>query len=136
MNVEQAKEKLMFHSCSHPHIEDERWINGFMGSLRPFKGRLNDDNFHDVMACLKSLSSYLRESNLLDKQIVSAVTNIIYFGRAWAVEEEGMLRSNQLISDADVEKMDVWLSCLSDAFSMLLEGCDEKAAFELYHHEL
>jgi hypothetical protein len=55
---------------------------------------LKDDNFPDVMACLKSLSGYLRESNLLDKQIGSAITTIIHLGRAWAVEEEGMLRSN------------------------------------------
>ncbi len=132
MNFENVKEKLMFHSGRHPDIDDPRWGNGFLGSLRPFKGKLDESIFHDIMSCLRSLSDYLRNSDLLDKEIVSSINGILHYGRAWALEEEGMLRRNNLISDVDVEKMSDWLNCISDTFCILMDGCDDKKAFETY----
>ncbi|MCP3926948.1 MAG: hypothetical protein GY714_30690 [Desulfobacterales bacterium] len=86
------------------------------------------------MDCLRSIGDYLRDSDLVDKQIVSAVLGIIHLGRAWAVEKNGMLRSNNLISDEDVEKMEEWLSCMSDTFCLLMDGCDDDVAFESYYY--
>ena len=37
MTKEEAYILLSFHSCRNNDIENEKWENGFLGSLRPFK---------------------------------------------------------------------------------------------------
>ncbi|WP_335993961.1 hypothetical protein [Fusobacterium polymorphum] len=39
MNIELAKELLSFHSCRNDDINNPKWENGFLGSLRPFQGK-------------------------------------------------------------------------------------------------
>jgi hypothetical protein len=133
MTFEEAKEKLIFHSCYHPDFDKERWVKGFLGSLRPFKGKLYDFNFHDVMICIKSIASHLRESNCLDRQLIGAITDIIYYGKSWAVDENAMLRRNYLIKEREVAKMKLWLSCITQAYCRLLEGCEDEVAFQAYN---
>lgn len=48
---------------------------------------------------------------------------------AWAVEPEGMLRSNNLITDEQVALMEQWLSLFSYAVMTLIEGGGEEEAF-------
>ena len=55
MSIEEAKELLSYHSFRNENIEEPREINGFLGSLRPFKGELNEKNFIEVMECMKVL---------------------------------------------------------------------------------
>lgn len=44
MTKEDAIEELMYQSGAHENIESERWTNGFLGHLRPFHGKLCEDN--------------------------------------------------------------------------------------------
>ena len=55
MDKAEAKELLSFHSSRNSDIHNPKWINGFLGSLRPFCGELRKDNFIEVMECLKAL---------------------------------------------------------------------------------
>lgn len=53
MTSEEARISLSFHSGRNSDIKDPRWINGFLGSLRKFNGDIIEENFIDVMNCLK-----------------------------------------------------------------------------------
>lgn len=55
MTVEEAKGLLSYHSGRNPDFKNPKWENGFLGSLRPFTGSLNKDNFIEVMECLMYL---------------------------------------------------------------------------------
>ena len=49
MDKAEAKELLSFHSSRNSDIHNPKWINGFLGSLRPFCGELRKDNFIEVI---------------------------------------------------------------------------------------
>lgn len=55
MNIEEAKELLSFHSTRNNDIDNPKWGNGFLGSLRPFSGEMHKENFFEVMECLNVL---------------------------------------------------------------------------------
>jgi hypothetical protein len=134
MEIEDALIQLSFHSGRNESIDDPRWANGFLGSLRPFKTLdLVEKNFHSVVNCLRALFPYIQRNNQLDKQLVNDITTIIHFGRAWGVHEDGMLRRNNLISPKEVEQLDQWLECISSVWCMILVTEDESLAFEAYN---
>ncbi|MBC6447765.1 hypothetical protein [Actinokineospora xionganensis] len=129
MTPAEAREALLFHSALHPDIDDPRWENGFLGSLRPFKG-LREENFHEVMAALRVLAEPL-QADQVPREVVSSLVNICHLGRAWGLEPGGMLRRNGLIGDADIERLDDWICTISYAFFCVLDG-DVDEAFHEY----
>jgi len=135
MTPSEAKLRLSFHSGRNSNIDNPLWENGFLGSLRPYRGKPNENNFHDVIACLKALSNEIRNTKYLQKTIVADITTIIHFGRAWAVSEDGMLRSNNLVQEIDWKTIEGWIECISYAFACLLDGTDDETAFEPYTYE-
>ncbi len=54
-----------------------------------------------------------------------------HLSRAWAIEEDGMLRRNNLISKEQVALLSEWIDCISYAVMVLFEG-NEDEAFEPY----
>ena len=60
------------------------------------------------MAALRVLAPQLQEPQL-DAQIINALWSICHTARAWGVHEDGMLRRNDLISPADVERLESWI---------------------------
>ena len=66
MSIEEAKELLSYHSFRNENVEDPREINGFLGSLRPFKGELNENNFIEVMECMKVLQDEFSQKQVDD----------------------------------------------------------------------
>jgi len=131
MTTDQAKECLSFHSGRHSNYDDPRWQNGFLGSLRPYQGNLVEDNFHEVMNCLKVLAKELGKTDFIAKDVVSDIQGIIHYSRAWALYEEGMLRSNNLISDTDQKTIEIWIEILSHTFTLVVElGDDEEVWFD------
>ena len=73
MTSTQAKEFLLLHSFSHPDAaEHPKAARGFLGLLRPYRGRLFDENFHDVMQALKTLAPTLR-ATAIDRDVVAAL---------------------------------------------------------------
>ena len=60
MNIELAKELLSFHSCRNDDINNPKWENGFLGSLRPFQGKIYEKNF-SIFALLRlGFRSYVK----------------------------------------------------------------------------
>ena len=131
MTTEQAKELLSFHSGRHEDIDNPKWKDGFLGSLRPYQGKLIEDNFHEVISCLRILSEGLCQEKV-EQNVVSDIMGIIHLGRAWGIYENGMLKRNKLISEKDSRLLESWIEIISYTFMMILDTGDEEIAFEEY----
>lgn len=121
MTFEEARERLRFHCGSHPDIEDPRWEQRFLQSLRPYRG-LDEVAYHDLNACVDAVSDHLQNSGTLDRDVINSLWGICHFARAWALAEDGVLRRNNLITPADQEKLDGWITSISYRVAMWLDG--------------
>ncbi|KAB1155947.1 hypothetical protein F7018_11605 [Tenacibaculum aiptasiae] len=134
MTEQEAKELLKHHSFTHDNYSHPKSENGFLGMLRPFNGELIESNFHELMSILKVLKNSFYKENI-ERELISSFWGICHFSKAWGVEEDGMLRRNNLITEKQVELLADWIDCISYAVMNLLEGADEEA-FESYKHYL
>ncbi|MEK4660299.1 hypothetical protein MHH93_00300 [Priestia sp. FSL H7-0729] len=132
MEREEAVTLLKCHCFSYDDLSHPKMDNGFIGSLRPYRGYLIEENFHELMEILRVLATELKQPTL-DREVMACLWGISHMARAWAVEPEGMLRSNNLISDEQVELMEQWLNMFSYAVMVLIEGGGEEEAFWEYH---
>lgn len=132
MNAEKAKKLLSYHSCRHMDIDSPKWANGFLGSLRPFKGELIESNFTEVMECLKALQGEF-DGYTVDKEIPANIIGIIHSARAWA-SPDGMLGSNHLLSEAQTARLNLWTDIIEEALMWLLDGVPEEAfsSYQMY----
>lgn len=135
MNKEKAVERLKMHAFVHDDLEHEKVEQGFLGMLRPYRGKLIEQNFHELMEILDVLSDELEKENL-DRTIVSCFWSLCQYARAWAIEPNGMLRSNELITDEELQQMADWVELLSYAVATLLEGGGREEAFWGYKEYL
>ena len=128
MDISNAIRLLKCHAYAHDDVHFPKAENGFLGSLRPFQGELKEENLHEMMVAIRTLAAKLGEP-ALDREIISCLWTICKLGRAWAVEPEGMLRSNGLMTDEQVERMEQWLDMISYAVMILLDDGGEEEAF-------
>lgn len=133
MTKEEAVEELMYQSGAHENIESERWKNGFLGHLRPFKGKLREENYHLIMQALQVLAPEM-EKDFIDKRIISSIMAVCHLGRMWALHPEGMLQSNKLITKEQTRQIDNWLIDISYAAFCLLDGAGAEEAFWNYNN--
>ncbi len=131
MTEEQAIEELLFQSGVHSDIENPRWQKGFLGMLRPFQGELYEENYHKIVKSLKVLMNKIQQENV-SKEIIHSIFAICHLGRAWGLEPQGMLRSNNLINDEQIKLLEKWINNISYITFCILDGCDEVVAFEVY----
>lgn len=68
MDIKLAKEILSLHSCRNEDIANPKWENGFLGSLRPFKGEIHEENFMEIVECLRTLQIEILAANI-DKKL-------------------------------------------------------------------
>jgi hypothetical protein len=124
MTEAEAIEALRFHSGHHEDIDNPRWRYGFLGSLRPYLGKLHDDNYHEVMAAVATLARVHSGEHgaRFPHEAHAALWGIVHLGRVWGVQAGGMLRSNNLINAKDIDVLDIWLSTISYAVFLGLEG--------------
>lgn len=132
MSIEEAKRLLSFHSGRCEEIDDVKWKNGFLGSLRPFKGTLNKNNFIEIMECLKTLKGEFSKP-AVDRGIISDIVGITCLTRAWA-SPDGMLGSNNLLTDQQTEELLLWIDIIEECFMFLLEEDEEDAFFSYYEY--
>ncbi|WP_348773208.1 hypothetical protein [Paenibacillus pabuli] len=52
MNREEAVILLKCHAFAYDDLNHLTMESGFHGSLRPFRGNLNEENFHELMEIL------------------------------------------------------------------------------------
>lgn len=124
----EAKELLSFHSTRNEDIDNLKWEKGFLGSLRPFCGELYEENFFEVMECLKTLKDEFSEA-AIDRGIISDVVAIIHYARVWSASE-GMLGSNHLLTEEQTRHLLAWTDIIETCFMFLLEDNVEDAFFD------
>ncbi|KRD11395.1 hypothetical protein ASE21_06710 [Flavobacterium sp. Root901] len=134
MTKEEAIEELMYQGCNHDNIDSERWENGFLGQLRPFKKVLHEENYHLIMQALKVLAPEF-EKDFVDRRIISSIWGICHLARAWAIHPEGMLHSNNLITEEQTTQIDNWIMDISYTAACLLDGTGAEVAFWAYDEE-
>ena len=128
MNIELAKELLSFHSCRNDDINNPKWENGFLGSLRAFQGKIYEENFKEIIECLKTLKMEIKKENI-DKNIVSDIISIIHLTKVW-VSEKGMLGENNLLTNEQTKYLLTWVNIIESCFMYLLEDASEEAFFD------
>lgn len=127
MTVEKAKEILSIHSGRGGDIDDSKWKNGFLCSLRPFRGTLNEDNFVEIMECLKTLKKEFTTPTV-DRGMMEDIITITYLSRVWA-SPDGMLGRNELLTDEQTTILLSWVDIIQECVMWLLSGCEEEAFF-------
>lgn len=133
MTKQQAIEELLFQSGRHTDVHNQRWINGFLGMLRPFQGELIEDNFHKIVKAISVLQEEFTKKEVKNK-IIASIWGICHLARAWAVYPNGMLQSNNLITKEQVDTIENWIEHISYITFCLLDGVGE-IAFEFYDIE-
>ena len=128
----EAKKALSLHSGRDGDTDDPKWQCGFLGSLRPYRGELIERNFHEVIECLKVLSPELRSGALIDREVTSDIVGIVHLARCWALEPDGMLRRNKLITERDQAKLENWIRIIEYSFMMTIDSDDPEEAFAEY----
>ena len=131
MTEVEALELLKHHSYNHDDIEHPKTKKGFLGMLRPFEGQLYEDNFHELIIILKTLKQHFT-TDKIDRQIISSFWGICHFSNAWALDAEGMLRRNNLLSTNQIIQLSTWVDCISYAIMGLFDGMDDEAPFDPY----
>jgi hypothetical protein len=131
MNAHEAREALLLHSFSYPDLTHPKMVQGFLGSLRPYTG-LRDENFREVMEAIRVLAPEFRTQDAVDKELISALWDICFQTWSIALQSEGALRRNELITQEEIEKLEGWLFDIFFSVSILLQGGDLSAAFSSY----
>ncbi|PAF28665.1 hypothetical protein [Paenibacillus sp. 7516] len=128
MRIEEAVLLLKCHAFVHDDLDHPKMESGFLGSLRPFRGQLIEENFHELMEIVRTLAPQLKQQ-ALNREVMSCLWSITHLGRAWAILPDGMLRRNKLLSDEQIALMEEWLDLLSYAVMILIEDGGEEEAF-------
>ncbi|MBF9221484.1 hypothetical protein [Hymenobacter ruricola] len=130
MTTAEAYDLLLAHAGASPDPDHPKFAGGFLGMLRPYHA-LCEHNFHEVMQALRTVAPQLQEP-AVDRELISALWGICHFGRAWALEKGSMLQRNDLITEADADRLDEWLSIISYAVTSLLDDSGAEEAFQSY----
>ena len=125
MDKNEAKELLSFHSTRNEDIDNMKWEKGFLGSLRPFRRELYEENFFEVMECLRALKDEF-SGIAIEKDIISDIVAIIHYPRVW-LAPEGMLGSNHLLTEEQNKHLLAWTDIIESCFMFLLEDDVEDA---------
>ena len=120
MTYEEAVEQLTFHCGTNPDIENPRWKDGFLQTLRPFKG-LRKDSYENLCQCVNAVGPHLRSSAELDRDVVASLWAVLHFADAWAIQPDGMLRRDNLISKSDLATMRGWVLELREQIARWLD---------------
>ena len=130
MNIKEAKELLSFHSSRNSDMQNPKRKNGFLGILRRFGGELHQENFIEVIECLKTLTNEF-STPTIDREIISDIVAVIHLTREWTSPDGGMLEVNHLLAEEQTKDLLTWIDIIESCFMMILDGCGEEY-FEEY----
>lgn len=96
-----------------------------MGCLHPFQGQLYEDNFKEIMECLRALANEFGYPQV-GKYMVADVLSIIRCTEWW-IEPGGMLTRNHLLTSEQESMLREWVDIIFDAVVNPLDGSVEEA---------
>ena len=132
MTREEAIELLSYHSGRNPDINNPKWKSGFLGILRPFKGVLPNENFIEIMECMKILETDFTEDKI-DKEVVANLMGILHYANIWT-EKGGMLE--KILTDMQKALIRRWTGIISYTMVCLLDhSCEAFCEYNDYMNE-
>ncbi len=119
MNKKEAIEELLFQSSRHRDVDNIRWEKGFVEQLRysNLDILLLEENFHMIVFSIYILRNEF-EKEKITKEILSCLFSIIF-----------------KLDDYKEKELLKWKKHINAILFMLLDGCGEDVAFELYEKE-
>ena len=124
MTFEEAREQLGFHCGSDARVDDPRWRNGMLSTLRPYCG-LCLDVMANVDQCVDAVVDHLRNAPMLDRDVINSLWGTVHFTRTWALHEDGDAEAQRVHlarQRADAEKR---VDDFSYRIAMILDGTDD-----------
>lgn len=133
MNRDEAKYELLMHGSGTQSESGEpvAYNDGFPGMLRPYKG-LRESNFHRVMEALLTVGEALYAAESADRDLVASLWSMCSSMRRWALDSDGMLQSNKLVTDEDTLRLSRWINIVESTAHGLLHGCPPYLQIERY----
>ncbi len=92
--------------------------------------RIRDENFHVVVESILSVGQSIATSEHVDREIMQAIHCILTVGRLNALDDDGMLVRNRLISPSDRSRFKRQLRVIEQQASDLLAG---RPPFQVLH---
>ena len=136
MDYAEAKRQLLMHGAGlFDAGEAVAFDEGFLGSLRPYRG-LREENFHIVMEALLVVGEVIHRAPAIDRDLVVSLWWMCSLARRWGVEPGGMLRRNNLIPPADVRRLERWVDVIESTAWGLMRGCPPYQEVEGYANYL
>lgn len=131
MDKEYAKNRLMIHGSIIANHED--WHTCFIGLLRPYRGRLNDSVYIDIVNCLVAVNEEINEGNSIDKRIALGTQGIIYHGSSSLFHPESGLRQSGRITNEEIVRLQNWIHNISSLYHRMLNyKCDNTFLLDEY----
>jgi hypothetical protein len=130
MEYEDALNTILMHGVGRSDVPLDEALheNGFIGCLRPWSG-LRDENYHELMTAIVSLRHSLARRTEWPTELVGGIMGITRMAHCLGIDETGMLRRNNLISEADVAKLRRWTRRIESVVEQLLMGNDPLDAY-------
>lgn len=113
MNFEEAKAIIRAHAG---HSDGNR---SFYMMLREYRG-LKEENFWEILNALRVIAKVAVSSKVVDKELMSALWDIVHFAYAIGLRESGSLKRNKLISDVDARMLLEWTEVIQHVVSDIL----------------
>jgi transposase len=105
--------------------------DAFLDALRPYRRVLPRAEFHRVADAMRGVADCIRKDPI-DREALDILLHLLHTADAWALDPDGMLRRNKLISDEDQRVMGRWLGVLSEVLGRLVAGDEIDTAFKPY----
>lgn len=119
MTPHEGAARLVFH------CQPNR--GSFLGMLRPFV-TLDKTILMDLFNALRQSASLI-SAGTISRELAAALWTLSFLSRSWALDDQGMLRRNALITEPDRLVLAEFLRQFDYAVMMLLDGSGELEAF-------
>jgi len=125
MEYRDALNTILMHGVGRRDVplSDALHEHGFIGCLRPWSG-LRDENYRDVMIAILSLRESLADADCWPTELVGGIMGITRMAHGWALDSNGMLQRNNLITTTELEKLRHWVHRIESVTEQLLMGND------------
>lgn len=130
MKYRDALNAILMHGVGRRDVplSDAVHEHGFIGCLRPWSG-LRDENYREVMIAILSLRESLAGADCWPTELIGGIMGITRMAHCWALDSNGMLQRNNLISDLELNKLRSWVNRIESVTEQILMGNDPLEAY-------
>lgn len=111
-----TKDRLLIYGSLLPNSPD--WAYGFLGKLRPYRGKIENAVFVDIFNCVFAHIDELT-GDKIDSTLVVSIVGIIKNGQSMIHSESGLIKSGR-IEEEEVKRIEVFLKELLELFHHIL----------------